>query len=249
MRPLPAAKQRPQVAVVTSLFLAIMTMPLFLYVLVGNSGDIPIQRLGTVLGDMAISAMLATLVISAKLKPLSLIIGPSNVTHLHRYLGVGTAALVVMHVGLAVAVKPDLILPWGGTPASEMGVRSFIALLALLACTRLPRKKHKLWRGLHIGMALTVFTLGALHIWWVNNQVKQPLTLVWLVTVLMAIAGVLVYGLWWKRRKPRKKESASDTQVLAADLDRTVRIRIDPHSRISSSGRHVVSPSGKHRWR
>ncbi|WP_214404042.1 ferredoxin reductase family protein [Pseudonocardia lacus] len=159
------------------------------------------SNLSVITGLLATSAMVCVVVLPSRIRSLNRAFGIENVIDLHRFLGIVTAALVLLHLACVVAADPTntalLNFPEAPGRAQNATIATF-GLVAIVLLAILRRKfdlSYEFWRTTHIGLALLILVTSAAHIVLLNQLVNDP-TFAMLLT-LIAIAVALVFGYRW----------------------------------------------------
>jgi predicted ferric reductase len=188
------------------------------------------DHLSVVTGLLALSALVCAAVLPSRLRSLNRAFGIESVIDVHRFLGVVTAALVFAHLACVVAADPAnvALLNFETAPGrARAAVGATVALAALIGLVALrgrTRLSYELWRWLHVVLAVTVITLSALHVWWLDHLVAVPVlgTLFGLLAAL--VVGIFGYRWAWRPmfdasteflvREVRRENSTVSTLVL-----------------------------------
>jgi predicted ferric reductase len=212
-------------------FVALPLVPVM--ILVGPDGEAGFSlEVTVVLGVVAVSALVGTVVVSSRLRSLTSGLGIEQLLRLHRYLGLLVLGLVLAHV--AMVVLPD---PRGGIALLDLahappGMRSAtIATIALvlLAVTALLRRRLRLpygfWRIVHVVLAATALAGVAVHVLLLDNLVRVDGIGTWFAAVAASLVVVLLLR-WVVRpllagragfrvREIRRESGAVSTLVVA----------------------------------
>lgn len=158
------------------------------------------DQLSTVTGLLALSSIVAAAVLPSRVRSITRAFGIEGTLELHRSTGVLAASLVLAHLACVVAADPaDLALavPGHTTAASRAATAATVALglLVGLALTR-SRTRHlpyELWRWSHVLLAGTALVGTALHVWYLQNLVKDAVLGAVLALLAVALAAVLLH--------------------------------------------------------
>jgi predicted ferric reductase len=152
-------------------------------------------------GLLAVAAIVVALVASARVKWLTKTFGVGSVYGIHRTLGllaVGTVGLHILFVLDESWSNVWLLFPWSGTSASKAADVSTVALTVLIGSAMWrQRRNYDQWRRIHLILAGVVTTGAALHVFWLDHLIADPMSRAWFVGVAsLALAGGLYRRVW-----------------------------------------------------
>jgi predicted ferric reductase len=159
------------------------------------------SNLSVVTGLLATSAMVCVVVLPSRIRSLNRAFGIENVIDLHRFLGIVTASLVLLHLACVVAADPTntALLNFPEAPGrAQNAVVATLGLVAIVLLAILRRKfdlSYEFWRTTHIGLAVLILVTSAAHIVLLNQLMNDPTFA--LVLTLLAVAVVLVFAYRW----------------------------------------------------
>jgi 3-phenylpropionate/trans-cinnamate dioxygenase ferredoxin reductase subunit len=176
----------------------LLAVPLW-YAAAAVGGVWGVQRLAVLSGVLAASALVATTVLPSRLTYLTLAFGIERVLRSHRRAGLLAAAVVLAHVAFVLAEDAGnlRLLDLRTAPhRAQAAVTATVGIVVLcvLAMLRRARRHYTLWRLVHVGVALAVLLLSALHVLWLDHLVRD----VAMRRVLAAMAGGLVLVLAYR---------------------------------------------------
>jgi 3-phenylpropionate/trans-cinnamate dioxygenase ferredoxin reductase subunit len=162
------------------------------------------HRLSELTGLLALSALVCAAVLPSRLRSLNRAFGIESVIDLHRFLGVVTAALVFAHLACVVAANPanigllDLGQARRPAQAATVSTVALVALAVLAVLRGRTRLTYELWRWSHLTLAAAVLVFAALHVWWLDQLVRDAA----LGTLLGVLAVLLlaIFGYRWAWR-------------------------------------------------
>jgi predicted ferric reductase len=131
-------------------------------------------------------------------------LGIEGVLGVHRLLGMLATLMVLAHVILVLAASPNSVTlfdPRQWTLASRSAVGATAGLVALVGLAVLRhrvRHRYPLWRWVHLLLAGSVLVLSALHIWFLNHLVTDPVLRAVFGLMLAGMLGVLSYRWIWR---------------------------------------------------
>jgi predicted ferric reductase len=186
-----------------SVFAAIVGAPALAY-LATPSADGLWGRLSVLTGLLALSALVCAAVLPSRLRSLNRAFGIESVIDLHRFLGIVAAALVFAHLACVVAADPanvallDIMRAPGRAQAATTATMALVGLAALAMLRRRARLSYELWRWSHLALAATVLVFSALHVWWLDQLVRDAT----MGTLLALLAGtvLVIFGYRWTWR-------------------------------------------------
>lgn len=185
-------------------FLAVLLGPLLLLWAGAGGVDSAVSQLCVGFGLLATSALVCAIVLPSRLRSLTRTFGIDGVLGMHRYIGLLAAVLVLAHVALVLAENPAnvALLDFGAAPgrarAATGGTVALLALIALAVLRRRLRHRYEVWRWVHLTLAGSVLLLSGLHIWWLDNLVRDPRMRTVFVVLALGILAVLAYRWVWR---------------------------------------------------
>jgi predicted ferric reductase len=210
---------------------AFVALPLVPLVLLFGAGEQQELELSVVLGMVAISAMVGTIVVTARLRSLTSGLGMEQLLVLHRYLGLVVLGLVLAHTAVVVLANPSRNIALLDLAHAKPGMRAAtIATIALvlLALTALLRRRlplpYRWWRIVHLVLAATAVAGSALHVFLQNHLLRDDGMRIWFAALTGSLILVLVLR-WFLRplmagrpgfrvREVRRESGAVSTLVL-----------------------------------
>lgn len=159
------------------------------------------HRLSVITGLLALSALVCAAVLPSRLRSLNRAFGIESVIDLHRFFGVATAALVFAHLACVVAAKPasinllDLTTAPGRAKAATVATIALVALAVLTVLRNQARLSYELWKWSHVTLAATTLVAAALHVWLLNQLIRDAV--IGTLFVLFALLLAVVLGHRW----------------------------------------------------
>lgn len=209
-------------------FAVVLLAPLAVRVVAG--GPAPVWAMLTDLtGLFALSAMVCTFVVVCRLRVLSRAAGITALLSAHRSMGVLAAGSVVLHIAVVIAADVDnlYLLTWVAAPprarAATVATVALAGVIALGVLRRRVRQDYELWRWAHLVLSVAAVGLSALHVLLVGQLVGQPV-MRW---VLVAVAAVLVAGLW-HRLSAARRSSEHVVREVRHDSPSVCTLVLDP---------------------
>jgi predicted ferric reductase len=176
---------------------AFVALPLVPVVILIGSGRPGPMQLSTIVGLVAIGALVATVAVSGRLRSLTRGLGIEQLLAVHRSVGLVLLGLVLAHVAVVVVPNPrhlaylDLV---HASPTMRSGTIATIALI-LLAVTALLRRRlrlpYRLWRVGHVVLTAVALAGAALHVVLMDNLVHADGLSIWFAAVAAAVVAVL----------------------------------------------------------
>ena len=154
-----------------------------------------------VTGLVAVAAIVVALVASARMKWLTKTFGLGGTYSTHRMLGITALLAVVFHIAFVLFqswTNVDKLFIWSGTAASKSADVSTYALMALIGSAMWrQRRNYDQWRHLHLILAGVVTISAALHVFWLNHLIQDPMGRAWFIAVAsLALLGGLHRRVW-----------------------------------------------------
>ena len=158
-------------------------------------------------GPARLSGLVCATVLPSRVRSLTRAFGIEDVLDVHRFLGVASGTLVLLHLACVVAMNPaqvlllDVVNPgFSGPPAkaASTATAALIMLIVLAAVRRRLNQRYEVWRWLHVLLAITVLVGSALHVLWLNHLVMQQSMELIFVILLLAVTAVLVHRWVWR---------------------------------------------------
>ncbi|MDT7705107.1 MAG: hypothetical protein QOG20_714 [Pseudonocardiales bacterium] len=182
---------------------AIMVVPALLWL--ATAPDEPTwSRLSVLTGLFALSAMVCAAVLPSRLRSVNRAFGIEGVIEVHRFLGVGAAVLVMLHLACVVAADPSAVALLDVPTAphrAQAAVAATTALGALVVSALMRRHlrlSYEFWRWTHIGLGSAAVLFSALHVWWLDHVVQQAAMLVTLTVLVLVLLAVAAYRWVWR---------------------------------------------------
>jgi predicted ferric reductase len=216
------------------LFLALLFVPLALSAHAGGNGDLTLE-LSLALGLVAMSVLVATVIVPSRIRSITRAFGISEVLVSHRWLGLVALGLVVAHLAFVILADPSNIQLLDITtapPRAKAATGSTVAL-ALLCGLAVARKKLSwlrrvgVFRLIHVALAFAVLVLAALHVYWLDHLIRDQAMkfCYWTLAILLiAVLGrrwvvrpLLMHGKPFVVEQVIHETPTSTTLVLRAD--------------------------------
>jgi 3-phenylpropionate/trans-cinnamate dioxygenase ferredoxin reductase subunit len=188
---------------------AIVALPSLAYLAMPSSVSPSIDnglwgRLSVLTGLLALSALVCAAVLPSRLRSLNRAFGIESVIDLHRFLGVVTTALVFAHLACVVAADPrnvallDLAKAPGRAQAATGATIALVALAALALLRRQARLSYELWRASHIAFASAALVFSAMHVWLLDQLVRDATIGALLMVMAALVIGIFGYRWAWR---------------------------------------------------
>lgn len=189
-------------------FLAVLLGPTLLSLVNGDDNPLASQ-LAVQSGLLATGLLVGAVVAPSRLRSLTRSIGIEGVLGAHRSLGLLVVVMVLVHVILVLAANPNSVAlfdprQWSMPSRAAIGTTASLILLVGLALTRHRAASYERWRWLHLGLAGAAVVGSALHIWWLNHLVRDPVLRVAFGLLAAGLLGVLSYRWLWRPALDRR---------------------------------------------
>ncbi|HXV93002.1 MAG TPA: ferric reductase-like transmembrane domain-containing protein [Pseudonocardia sp.] len=214
---------------------AVFVLPVLVYLAISPAGTLWSQ-LSIVTGLLALSAMVCAAVLPSRLRSLTRALGIETVIDAHRFLGTSAAVLVLLHLACVVAADPVKVslldvTTAGRAPRAAVGATVAVVALVVVAALRARgNRSYEQWRLVHIVLAGVALLLSALHVWWLENLVQDPVMGFLLTLVAVLLVAVLVHRWVWRAlldpstefvvREVRRESPTVSTLVLVPQMAR-----------------------------
>jgi predicted ferric reductase len=162
------------------------------------------RQLTDVTGLLALSGLVCAAVLPSRVRSLTRAFGIEDVLDVHRFLGVASGVLVLVHLACVLAMNPAqvaLLDPGlNGPPAKAASVATaaLVMLVGLAATRRRLNQRYEVWRWCHVLLAITVLVASALHVFWLNHLLQQHAMQLIFVLMLLAVGAVLAHRWVWR---------------------------------------------------
>jgi predicted ferric reductase len=212
-------------------FLITLLGPVLLSLVTGSDNPLASQ-LAVQTGVLATGLLVATVVAPSRLRSMTRALGIEGVLGVHRVLGLLVTLMVLVHVILVLAANPNAVTlfdPRQATKASRAAVGATVGLIALIGLAVLRhrvRHRYALWRWVHLLLAGSVLVLTALHVYWLQHLVNDPVLRAAFGLLLAGLLGVLSYRWVWRPCFDRR--SAYEVLEMRAETDDVHTLVIGP---------------------
>jgi predicted ferric reductase len=159
------------------------------------------SNLSVITGLMATSAMVCTVVLPSRIRSLNRAFGIENIIDVHRFLGIVTASLVLLHLACVVAADPTntALLNFGQAPGraqnATIATAGLVAIVLLAVLRRKFDLSYEFWRTTHIALAVLVLVTSALHVVLLDQLMNDAMFS--MVLTALALIVVLVFAYRW----------------------------------------------------
>ena len=161
------------------------------------------RQLTDVTGLLALSGLVCAAVLPSRVRSLTRAFGIEDVIDVHRFLGVASGMLVLVHVACVVAMNPVQValLDWAlnGPPAkaASIATAALVMLVGLAVVRRRLNQRYEVWRWMHVLLAVTVLVGSGLHVFWLNHLLQQR-SMQMIFVLLLAVGAVLLHRWVWR---------------------------------------------------
>ncbi|MHC1561917.1 ferredoxin reductase family protein [Actinomycetospora sp. C-140] len=184
----------------TAVLAALVVVPVVL--MAARSGGTSVTGMLSVgLGLLALSLLVVVVVVPSRVRSMTRAFGVEKVIGLHRWLGILAIVLVGLHLTVAIVKHPTLLNPLTATTPAKAGWTSAAALLLVgfvAARGRRPGARYEIWARMHVLLAGAALVLAALHVWWLQNLVTDPVMRLVLSALVLVLIGVLAHRWVWR---------------------------------------------------
>jgi predicted ferric reductase len=162
------------------------------------------RQLADVTGLLALSGLVCAAVLPSRVRSLTRAFGIEDVLDVHRFVGVASAVLVLVHLACVLAMNPAQVAlldpALNGPPAKAASVATgaLVMLVVLAALRRRLNQRYEVWRWMHVLLAITTIVASGLHVYLLNHMVQQrSMEMIFLIMAL-AVAAVLLHRWVWR---------------------------------------------------
>ena len=162
------------------------------------------ERLSVLTGLLALSALVCAAVLPSRLRSLNRAFGIESVIDLHRFLGIVSAALVFAHLACVVAADPanlallDLTAAPARAQAATISTMALVGLAVLAVLRNRARLSYELWKWSHVALAATVLGFAALHVWLLDQLVRDAVIGTMFAVFALVLAFVFSHRWIWR---------------------------------------------------
>src|SRR5690349_136302 len=138
------------------------------------------RQLTDVTGLLALSGLVCATVLPSRVRSLTRAFGIEDVLDVHRFVGVSSAVLVLVHLACVLAMNPAQVAlldpALNGPPAKAASVATgaLVMLVVLAAARRRLNQRYEVWRWIHVLLAIATLAGSALHVLWLNHLINEP---------------------------------------------------------------------------
>jgi 3-phenylpropionate/trans-cinnamate dioxygenase ferredoxin reductase subunit len=162
------------------------------------------RQLTDITGLLALSGLVCAAVLPSRVRSITRAFGIEDVIDVHRFLGIGSGALVLLHLACVVAMNPaqvallDPALNGPPAKAASVATAALVMLVVLAALRRRINQRYEVWRWLHVLLAITVLVGSALHVLWLGHLVAQSSMQLIFLLLAVAVTVVLIHRWVWR---------------------------------------------------
>jgi predicted ferric reductase len=188
------------------------------------------DRLAVLSGLFVLSAFVCAVVLPSRLRSLNRAFGIESVIELHKFLGIISTSLTLIHLACVVAEDPTQVallnFPQAPTRAQGAAVATYAAA-ALVLITLWRRKvgmSYSVWKVSHVLLAGAVLAGSAVHVWFLDQLVNDDLIGPMFGLIALFVLVVAFYRWVWRLlydpstefiiREVRPENSTVNTLVL-----------------------------------
>ena len=186
-----------------AVFGAVLAVPVA--VRLATSGPLPLwSQLADITGLLALSGLVCAAVLPSRVRSLTRAFGIEDILDVHRFLGIASAMLVLLHLACVVAMNPaqvallDPALNGPPAKAASVATAALVMLVVLAAARRRLEQRYEVWRWIHVLLAITTLAGSALHVLWLNHLINEPALYTIFMLLAVAVTGVLAHRWMWR---------------------------------------------------
>lgn len=210
------------------------------------------SNLSVVTGLLATSAMVCVVVLPSRIRSLNRAFGIENVIDLHRFLGIVTSALVLLHLACVVAADPtntSLLNFWeapGRAQNATLATLGLVAIVVLAVCRRKFELSYEFWRTSHIVLSVGILFTSAMHVVLLNQLLADPVFA--MVLTALAFAVVLVFGYRWIWRNIYDQSTEFLVREVRLENDTVATLVLEPRQRADGTSTSWAFNPGQFAW-
>ena len=162
------------------------------------------RQLTDVTGLLALSGLVCAAVLPSRVRSITRAFGIEDVLDVHRFVGVASGVLVLIHLACVVAMNPaqvallDPALNGPPAKAASVATAALVMLVVLAAARRRLNQRYEVWRWCHVLLAITTLVGSALHVYLLNHLIQQRSIQLVLVLLGLAVGAVLAHRWVWR---------------------------------------------------
>jgi predicted ferric reductase len=196
----------------------------------GLAGTTLWSNLSVLTGMLLLSTLVCTIILPSRLRSLNRAFGIESVIEIHRFLGVASAVLVLVHLACVVAANPAnlALLNFPNAPGrAQAATLATVSLVGLVLLAIMKRKLHlsyEVWRWSHLMLAVSVLIFSAGHVYLLNKTVREPAMAAVFVLFIAVVLAIFGYRWAWRSwfdpsteflvREVRRENATVSTLVL-----------------------------------
>lgn len=149
-------------------------------------------------GLLAASCLLVVVVSISRSRSLTKAFGIERLIVSHRWFGILTMAMVLVHTGLVILDDPGrnlALITWVNAPARARNATvSTLAIVAICLFAMFRRKlkwPYEVWRWIHIVLALLALVTAGFHVYLLNHLIRNAAMRAWFVGVAIVLLATL----------------------------------------------------------
>jgi predicted ferric reductase len=221
-------------------------------ILVGSGGDSSLE-LPVVLGLVAVSAIIGTVVVSSRLRSLTSGLGIEQLLAVHRWLGLVVLGLVLTHVAAVVIPNPsriehlDLLHASPGMRAATIATIALVLLAVTALLRRRLRLPYRIWRILHVVLSAAAVAGGGVHVLLLNNLLQADGMRIWFGAITASLVVVLLLR-WVLRPLLAGRAGFRVREVRRESVDVSTLVLIPTRGRLFDRRRPLDFAPGQFAW-
>jgi predicted ferric reductase len=239
----------------TAWVVAFVALPLVpVGILVGSGGEPGSSlELPVVLGLVAVSAIIGTVVVSSRLRSLTSGLGIERLLAVHRWLGLVVVGLVLAHVAAVVISNPssirhlDLLHASPGMRSATIATIALVLLAVTAPMRRRLRLPYRVWRILHVVLSAAAVAGGAMHVLLLNNLLQEDGMRIWFAAITTSLVVVLLLR-WVLRPLLAGRAGFRVREVRRESADVSTLVLTSTRGRVLARRRPLEFSPGQFAW-
>ncbi len=172
-------------------------LPLLLSSSAGLTGDFVLE-MSLATGLLAASALVIVVVSISRSTSLMKAFGIEKLIISHRWFGLFTMAIVLIHTGLVIADDPAkniALITWvHAPPRARNATVSTLAIVAICLLAMFRRKlnwPYEVWRWIHIVLAVLALVTAGFHVYLLNHLIRNQVMRAWFILISVVLLATL----------------------------------------------------------
>ncbi|MDP9828722.1 ferredoxin reductase family protein [Kineosporia succinea] len=175
----------------------VIVLPLLLSSSAGYTGDFVLE-MSLATGLLAASFLVIVTVSISRSRSLTKAFGIEQLIVSHRWFGILTMVMVLVHTALVILDDPGenlALVTWvHAPPRARNATVSTLAIVAICLFAMFRRKlrwPYEVWRWIHITLAVLALVTAGFHVYLLNHLIRNPVMRAWFVGIAAVVLMTL----------------------------------------------------------